>query len=798
LSKKALIYNHVLNQNQIALPTISAALRRIIRSVPFLTCAGAAFLFSIADLLFPFRPSISYSTQITAIDGTLLSCFLSRDDKWRFYTKIEEITPLLRKTLLHKEDRYFYYHPGFNPFAIARAGAKNLIRGKRTSGASTITMQVVRLIEPRRRTYTSKLVEIFRAIQLEIHLSKDEILQLYLNLVPYGGNIEGIKTASQFYFNKPPQLLSLAEITALAIVPNRPSSLQPGKKNTTLIRERNKWLQRFRHENLFDKRIVEDAISEPLSAIRAAPPKLAPHLALRLARQYPNQPIIASTLDLQKQTLTENLVSNYVKRLKTLSINNAAVLVINNHTMEVEAYVGSADFNNPFDGGQVDGIRAVRSPGSTLKPLLYATAFDKGIITPKSILNDVPTNFAGYEPENFDQRFNGPVSAEFALANSLNIPAVKILKEVGTAAFIEQLKKAKFKTIQKQEKDLGLSLILGGCGVTLEELTTTFTTFARGGNLKSIRYIDPGDPKQKTTTTDTSGGNFISADAAFLITEVLTQVTRPDLPTNFDQTFRLPRIAWKTGTSYGKRDAWSVGYNKNYTIGVWVGNFSGAGVPELSGANIATPLLFSIFNALDYNAPRTANKLTANLALRKICPVSGQPPADYCDNVITDYYIMGVSSYKPCQHLRWIYTNPANSISYCTYCLPERGAVKKAYLNLDPELIAFYELKKIPYSKIPPHNPACEQIFNGGPPVITSPNNGSEYYLQRSEGQQMQLSCQASNDVQEIYWYVNDKLVHKSAPEIPVFITPPTGRVKISCSDDKGRNTDCHIVVKQL
>lgn len=659
-------------------------------------------------------------------------------------------------------------------------------------------MQVVRLLEPRRRTYGSKIVEIFRALQLEIHYSKDEILQMYLNLVPYGSNIEGIKTASQFYFNKPPQLLSLAEITALTIVPNRPSSLQPGKKNTELTRERNKWLTRFLNEKLFENNVVEDALNEPLNAIRIASPKLAPHLALRLAREYPNQPIITSTLNLQKQTLTENLVSNYVKRLKTLSINNAAVIVINNKTMEVEAYVGSADFNNPFDGGQVDGIRAVRSPGSTLKPLLYATAFDKGLITPKSILNDVPTNFAGYEPENFDQRFNGPVSAEFSLANSLNIPAVKILKELGTSVFIEQLKRARFKTIQRQEKDLGLSLILGGCGVTLEELTSTFTAFAREGNLKPVRYIDPVNPKNKTSSTDTSEGNFVSPDAAFLITEVLTQVTRPDLPTNFDQTFRLPRIAWKTGTSYGKRDAWSVGYNKNYTIGVWVGNFSGAGVPELSGANIATPLLFSIFNALDYNAPRTVSKITANLALRKICPVSGQPPADFCDNVITDYYIMGVSAYKTCQHLRWVYTNPGNSISYCTYCLPKSGAVRKAYSNLAPELIAFYELKKIPYSKIPPHNPTCEQIFNDGPPVITSPNDGSEYYLQRAEGQQMQLSCQASNDVQEVYWYVNDRLVHKSAPEIPVFIIPPAGLVKISCSDDKGRNTDCRITVKQL
>jgi penicillin-binding protein 1C len=755
---------------------------------------ASVLLLVLGDFLFPFRPSISYSTQITAADGTLLSCFLSQDDKWRFYTKAEEITPLLKKTLLHKEDRFFYYHPGFNPIAITRATAKNLIRGKRTSGASTITMQVVRLLEPRQRTYTSKLIEIFRAVQLELHYSKDEIIQLYLNLLPYGGNIEGIKTASQLYFNKPPQLLSLAEITALTIIPNRPSSLKPGKRNAKLITERNKWLIRFQQDKLFDKNTVDDALAEPLSATRSSPPKLAPHLALRLAREFPDQPILVSTLNLEKQKVAESLVSNYVNRIKTIGINNAAVLVINNQTLEVEAYVGSADFDNSFDGGQVDGIRAVRSPGSTLKPLLYATAFDKGILTPKTVINDVPSNFEGYEPENFDQRFSGPISTEFALANSLNIPAVKILKQLGTSVFVEQLKKARFKTIQKQEKDLGLSMILGGCGVTLEELTSSFTAFARRGQHAPLRYLSSGS----AVLADTTRGTFISAEAAFLTTAVLSQVTRPDLPTNFDQTFRLPHIAWKTGTSYGKRDAWSIGYNENYTIGVWVGNFSGAGVPELSGANIATPLLFAVFNALNYNAARTKSKVPSNLSLRKICPVSGRPPADYCTNIVTDYYIIGVSDYRSCQHLRWVYTNPANTLSYCTYCLPENGTIKKAFPNLAPELVAFYELKKIPYTKIPPHYPACERVFNDGPPVITSPNNGSEYYLQRIEGQQMQLSCQASNNVQEVYWYVNDKLVSKSAPESPVFIVPPAGRVKISCSDDKGRNTDCHITVKQL
>lgn len=748
-------------------------------------------VFLLLDLLFPFKPKVQYSTQITASDGTVLHAFLSPDDKWRLYTNISEITLLLQKTLIHKEDQYFYYHPGINPFAMLRAAGRNIFSGKRTSGASTITMQVVRLLEPKKRTYLNKLTESFRAMQLELHYSKDEILQLYLNLVPYGGNIEGIKAASLLYFGKAPQLLSLAEITALTIVPNRPSSLRPGTRNNALKMARNQWLTRFGKENLFDKNVIQDAISEPLIIRRLTAPKQAPHLALRLKKDFPDHPIINTNIKIQSQKQIEEQVKNYINRLQSMNIHNAAVLVINNETMAVEAYVGSADFNNPFDGGQVDGIRAIRSPGSTLKPILYATAFDKGIITPKTVLNDVPTNFSGYEPENFDQHFNGQVTTEFALANSLNIPAVKILKEVSTPILINKLKKADFQTIRKQSKDLGLSMILGGCGVTLEELTRLFAAFSNEGEFKQIRY---------TTETPVSkkGEQLVSKEATFLLNNILTQVTRPDLPSNFDNTYHLPKIAWKTGTSYGKRDAWSIGYNRKYTIGVWVGNFSGEGVPELSGANTATPLLFSIFNALDYNATNSWYQMPENVSLRKICAVSGDIPSDFCDHQITDYFIMGVSPYRKCQHLRYVFTDQASKISYCTYCLPESGFVKKTYPNLAPELIAYYESKKIPYQKLPPHNPSCERVFREGAPLIISPNDGSEYFIQTAEPQQIQLSCQTGNDVQEVFWYVNDKLIKRSAPHEAVFISPPIGKVKISCSDDKGRNSDIQIAVKKF
>jgi len=761
----------------------------------FVAFALPILVFLIADFALPFRINPRYSTLITAADGTILHAFLNPEDKWRLSTELPEITPILRKTFLFKEDKYFYYHLGFNPVAMARAFARNLVAGRRTSGASTITMQVVRLLEPRQRTYANKIIELFRALQLEWHYSKDQILQLYLNLIPYGSNIEGIKSASLLYFGKPPQLLSLAEIATLTIIPNRPSSLRLGRKNALVMQERNKWLARFKAAQLFDSQIIEDAAREPLDAIRRAAPVLAPHLSLRLKKDLPNQAIIRTSLHPKSQATVVQLVQSYVNRLRGMHIHNAAVLVVNNQTMAVEAYVGSADFQNPYDGGQVDGVRAVRSPGSTLKPLIYGLAFDKGLITPKTVLNDVPTNFGGFEPENFDRKFNGKVTVEFALANSLNIPAVKVLQTLTPAILTQKLKQADFKTIKKQGSGLGLSMALGGCGVTLEELTRLFAAFANGGKLQSLRFIaeDGFLKKQKPIS---GNAEIISPEATFLITNILTQIARPDLPNNFDNTYRLPRIAWKTGTSYGKKDAWSIGYNKKYTVGVWVGNFSGEGVPELSGADIATPLLFTIFNTIDYNASSGWFKPTPNVVVRKVCAESGQIPSEFCTHPVADYAIMGVSATLRCQHLKSVFTNATGTVSYCTQCLPDSGYVRKRYPNFAPELVSYYENARIPYLKIPPHNPNCTRVQEAGAPVVISPNDGSEYYLNTDEPQPLQLACQAQNDVREVYWYINDQLLQKATPQTPLYFNPPLGKVKISCSDDKGRNTDILISVK--
>jgi penicillin-binding protein 1C len=756
----------------------------------FIGFSSAIVLFIVLDKIFPVPDKISFSTMIVSSDTTVVHAFLTQDDKWRMKTELHEITPLLRKAIIHKEDKYFYYHSGVNPFAILRAFINNTFRGKRTSGASTITMQVARLLEPKERTYLNKLKEVFRAGQLEARYSKDEILQMYLNLVPFGSNIEGVKAASVLYFEKSPNHLSLAEITALSIIPNRPNSLLLGKNNEFIALERNKWLKRFLKASLFSKEDITDALEEPLNAYRHESPKLVPQFAYRLKKKYPGQDIIYTQLNHKNQLKVQNIVKNYINRVYNRNIKNAAVLVIDNHKNAVNCYIGSADFFNSEDAGQVDGVRAIRSPGSTLKPLLYGIAFDKGMITPKIKITDVPVSYGGYEPQNYDLKYNGLVTAEFALINSLNVPAVKLLQQIKTEEFIKVLKKSGFDQIRKDEKNLGLSMVLGGCGVSLEQLTKLYHAFANQGIYTELNWL----------AKDTTRGGFqlISSESAYMLTEILSKLKRPDLPLEWQNSADMPRVAWKTGTSYGRKDAWSIGYNNNYTIGVWVGNFSSEGVQELSGASYAAPLLFEIFNTLDYKSEAEWYPVPENIEFRLVCSETGLPYNEFCKNTISDSYIPAVSTNKMCQHLKMVYISPDSVISYCKTCLPESGYIKAWYPNIPPEMINYYETNQVKYLKVPKHNPDCERIFAENEPEITSPMHLVDYFVDKNDTTEILLTCNAANDVDKVFWYINDKFYQSAGPTQKIFFKPPEGQLKISCTDDKGRNSNIYITVKMI
>lgn len=762
--------------------------------------AGLLVIFFSLNFIFPLPDHIEYSTIITDDKGEVIHAFLTRDEKWRMKTELNEISPLLRKTIVHKEDKNFYHHPGVDAIAMTRAFVKNIFRMKRTSGASTITMQVARALEPKRRTYFNKCIEMFRALQLEMKYSKDEILQMYLNLVPYGSNIEGVKSASILYFQKNPDHLSLAEITALSIIPNRPSTLVIGKNNDKIVVERNKWLHRFAEDKVFTEKEIQDALDEPLTASRTSVPKLAPQFAYKLKKQGGDN--IHSFINLNMQLKSEKLVQDYVRTLSFKNIHNAAVIVINNETHRVVTYVGSANFTDTTDGGQVNGAAAIRQPGSTLKPLLYGMCLDAGLMTPKMTLTDVAVNYDGYAPENYDKQFNGYVTMQYALEHSLNIPAVKSLRLLGKDKFVQQLSACNFQQVRKDQRKLGLSLILGGCGASLEELTALFSLFANDGKFVAPDYVQYDTIKTKQEKrkkfSNKKVETVLSPASTFMINEILSKVNRPDFPLNWQSTEKMPKIAWKTGTSYGRRDAWSIGYNKHFTVGIWVGNFSGVGVPDLSGANVATPLLFKIFNTIDYDGDKDWFQQPKDCDMRMVCSETGLPPGDYCTNLVTDYFIPLTSSAQKCNHMQEVMVSGDEKISYCKMCMPEVGYKKKLYKIIGADMQAWMTEHKIAYEKIPPHNPNCEKIFKEGSPAIVSPSNNAEYFINSKDPQPLQLACNTGNDVSKVYWYINNKFYKSTDAKTRIFFIPEEGPVKISCTDDKGRNKDVWIRVKYV
>ncbi len=758
----------------------------------------------VLDRLFPLPLQPDYSPVLLAADGrTVLHATLNRGQQWRMYAPLAAISPLLRRAIIEKEDRWFWYHPGVNPVAVARAAWVNLTgRRRRLLGASTITMQVARLLTPKERTLRSKLAEVLRAAQLEWHLSKAEILELYLNRVPYGGNVEGVRAAALLYFQQPPGRLTLAQATTLAVLPNDPVRLVPGRGSARLEATRNRFLRHFATVGLATPAHLADALAEPVPTGRTPVPRRAPHLARRLLRARAGQPLVVSSLDARVQATAEALTANYVRRLAGLGIPQAAVVVVDNRTRAVRAYVGSADFHAVAARGQVDGLTAIRSPGSTLKPLLYALAFDEARgLTPASVVLDVPTDFGrGYRPENFDRSWHGALPLQDALALSLNGPAVRVLAErVGVPRFTAALGQLGFRQISKDEKRLGLSMVLGGCGVRATELAGLYCALANGGQWAPLR-LDRGPRRAVGTPSPVA---VVSAEAAWLTTEILATLSRPDLPHQAEASRNLPRVAWKTGTSYGRRDAWSVGYNPRYTICVWVGDFTGRGIPALTGTDIGTPLLFDLFDALDHGGSTGWFRRPAALEVRDVCTETGLPPDTSCHSVARAWYRPGISEAQPCPHQRVVWTDAAHRLSYCSACRPAVGARASVWPNPPAELAAWRAVQGLPIGQPPPHDPVCP-VLAGAPsgvgatatstdpraPRILAPAAHAHLAID-AEDPTAQILLRAAPDptARRLYWYVNDEFLRAAGPTERVFCRPSRGWLKISCADDQGRTT---------
>lgn len=767
---------------------------------------GMVVFFMLGHVSFHLPEPKSFSPVIYAADSTLLCAYLTEDDKWRLETQIEAVSEDLVKALINKEDRYFYLHPGINPFSVFRALFSNVIQGKRVSGASTITMQLARMAEPKARTYGHKLQEMFRALQYEWRYPKKRILELYMSYLPYGGNIEGVHAASYLYFDRPPRALSLAQATLLAVIPNRPNSLRIDRHASDAREARDKWLRYFSEEKVFEQDKIAVAFLEPVPQKRLSIPPETPHFCQYVRQKQADQYRYYTSLQPARQQTVNRLLQNHVRRQSSLGVSNGAVLVVDNESHEIIAYCGSADFENVQASGQVDGIQAIRSPGSTLKPAAYAQAFDLGLITPASRLLDIPTTYLGFSPENYDLTYWGQTSVRNALAFSRNVPVVRLANEIGLDRFLDLLAQAGFQDIQNRREAFGLSVVLGGCGVSLEELVRFYGAFANGGDMEEIAWerrearLQTEDSRLQTeearlqTVDSRLQTNLFSRGASYIIADILSDLERPDLPKRFLEDSRLPKVAWKTGTSYGRKDAWSIGFSPKYTVGVWMGNFDGKGVPEMSGTSMAVPLLIDIFNALDYGQEVWFEQ-PPEVGERMVCSESGLLPGPYCTSKVKDLFLRTQSPLNACDKHEELFVNADSSIQYCPQCLPVSGFGRAIFPKMEPELVLWYEQNDIPYPQLPPHNPACEKQYTGSGPLILSPSPDFEYLIEKGNEQPILLEAASGPQVSKHYWYVNGSFYKAAEPDEKVFYTPTGSKLEVSCVDDKGRKSGVTVSV---
>ncbi|GAA0682769.1 peptidoglycan glycosyltransferase PbpC [Marinobacterium maritimum] len=555
------------------------------------------------DRVFPLPAPPAPATRVLAEDGELLRAFLSPDQTWRYPIALEQVAPVYREVLLGYEDRAFYYHPGINLLSILRAAWQNLNAGEVVSGGSTLSMQVAGMLDPYPRTLTGKLRQALRTLQLEWHYSKDEILNLYLNLAPFGGMLSGVESASRHYFGKPALQLSDAEAALLAVLPQRPSDWRPDRYPQRARRARDKVLQRMQALGLWSQARVEAALREPVAALPPEPPLLAPLLARRLRQVCPSCTELPTLIDAGLQRQLQSLVESYSARLDERQ--SLAVMVVRNRDRAVRGYVGSARFGDPASQGHVDMTSAIRSPGSTLKPFAYGMALDRGLIHSHSLLLDTPRYGLRYRPHNFTGGFSGPVTVMESLQRSLNLPVVQLLEHLGADSFVAGLQNAGLELQGEGVRQPNASVVLGGVGSTLESLVGTYTALARKGQAGAVR-LQPQQPDPDRW--------LMSPGAAWISWRMLAQNPWRAL----GQVSETPwRLAWKTGTSYGYRDAWALGVSPEWTIGVWVGRPDGSPSPGRYGRQAAAPLLFRVHELL----PESSQSLTqpASVSRQTVC-----------------------------------------------------------------------------------------------------------------------------------------------------------------------------------
>ncbi len=747
-------------------------------------------IFLIMDYFYPFsiaKQPLSYATTVLAKDGSPLRAFPSKQGIWRYPIKIEQVSPYYIQALLTYEDRWFYYHIGVNPFSVIRAMLQYIWYGRVVSGASTITMQVARLLEPHPKTLKGKLWQVFRALQLEYYYSKQQILTLYLNLAPFGGIVEGVQAASYTYLGKSAKELSHAEAALLAVLPQSPSRFRPDRYPQRATQARNKVLDRLAEFKVWSKNIAKQAKQEVVLQYYQPNPLTAPLLARRLQQQYPKQAVIQTTLDINLQQRLEDYLKNYISQFPKHS--SAAILVVDHQTMEVKAYLGSADFSNQQRFGYVDMITALRSPGSTLKPFLYGLAIEQGLVHSHSLLVDSPITVGNYRPENFSQTYTGAVSVAQALQHSLNIPAVKILQQLQPHYFHTRLAQAGLNLQYSQNAKPNLALILGGTATKLEDLVSLYTTFARQGLAGKLRYTQSQPIEQRY---------FSEAGVVWIIRQILQQ-SRPDLPNTTSHALRQQRqVAWKTGTSYGFRDAWAIGVSQQYVIGVWLGRPDGTPSPGYYGAVTALPLLFSIVDHLSYQQTIVNHPQPNTVTQTTICWPLGLPlkstKTQHCHQKHQAWLfkqqqpptLPDINDKQWQQNPINLWVDKASGRYVPNHCHFDSSQLKQQSFARWPNAIA----SNYPQYALPKLHPNCQsnpQMTIKQPLKIIGLNNKHTLYAPNQSKQLPTIHLQAKGGQGQRFWLLNGEIIAQgSATQILSYTFKTIGEYILTVIDETG------------
>ncbi|NDV25419.1 penicillin-binding protein 1C [Desulfovibrio sp. JC010] len=740
--------------------------------------------FFVLDLLFPF-PEHKLHPPVASVvkdrDGKVLRIFLPPDGARRMHADFAKISPVLKKTLLASEDQWFEYHPGVNPVSIFRAAIMNIAAGKVVSGASTIPMQIARMTEPKKRTLWAKTIEGFRALQLKLHHSNDELLEIYLNMLPYGGNIVGVGAASHFYFGHGPDNLSLGESALLTTIPRGPVFYDPLRNPQQAREGRNRVMHQLAKKGVFPPDEIERNMKLPLpNSIRSVPLE-APHFCRMVLERNGQIPETVTTLDSELQNAAQAKVKTHVARLRGDDIDNAACVIIHIPSREIRALVGSADFFEKGFGGSINLADKKRSPGSTLKPFIYGLAFDQGKLVPASFVYDIPVDYAGYSPKNYDHMYHGQVTVRQALAKSLNIPAVNTLAKTGVAEFIDLLKKGGISTLDKAPMEYGLPLALGGCEIKLTELTNLYASLADGGRFK---------PFTATATINKLGTQILSPAVVWLVLEMLSSVSRPEMNETWMLTRDMPETAWKTGTSFGHRDAWAVGVSGDYATGVWVGNPDGRPRKGISGAVHAGPLLFDLLRLAAPGGKLPPPPEGSGISEVEVCGHSRQLPGPFCTERTTMRTLSGKTRLHPCEECRQIFVDSKSGYRISGECLGRKGIKTKIIRTIPAKLARWRAENSLEVPHMPPLAPDCDLIPAGIAPKIISPAAGTPYLLRKDtplKFQQIGLKAEAGPDSGTLYWFLDGRLVSQGKFDEKLFTEVSVGKHRISVSDEIGR-----------